>query len=135
MNRKASFHGLSFGTTRADLIKAALESICFQVRAVLDAMGSGSNPGIGSVAIHGGISQNGFIRECLASLLKATIRNQGNPEISAQGAALLAGLQANIFQSQDEIKSLLKLNTLQGAARSNDLNKRYSRWLDLIRTV
>lgn len=130
MDRKASFHGLGFGTTRGQLVRATLESICFQIRAVLDAFEAAGSP-IRAVAVHGGLSKNRFIRQTLSGLLQAEIYLQDNADISAQGAAFLAGLQAGMYPSVEHLQSLLRREALSGTPDPG-LQQRYNNWLNLI---
>ncbi len=132
MNRKASIHGLTFGTTSSHLAKATLESICYQIKAVIEAMQNDLHLPIKLIAMHGGLSKNQFIQQGLSELLQADIRIQENLDISAQGAAFLAGLEAGVFNSLEEIKSLLKVKVLDSPKESDQLNQKYLHWLELI---
>ncbi len=132
MDRKASFHGLTFGTTNAHLVKATLESICFQIKAVIDAMESDLKSPIHQVSMHGGLSKNQFIREGLTQLLEASIKIQENSDISAQGAAFLAGLQSGIFKDLTALKTLLKQQLLDKTKESYPIQQKYKHWLELI---
>jgi glycerol kinase len=124
----ASFHGLRFGTTREDLVRATLESIAFQIKAVLDAFQENSDIEIKSVAIHGGLTQNDWLLSLLERLLHTEIRLQENANISAQGAALLAGLEAGIFEDLDAIQKILKSKRIGRTAPETKVLSRYLQW-------
>lgn len=131
MDRKASFHGLTFGTTKGHLVRATLESICFQIKAVIDAMEQDLQQPMAQTAMHGGLSKNAFVQKGLASLLEAVIKVQDNADISAQGAAFLAGLSMGVFKDLDHISSLISSNTLEKKQKSN-WEPKYQYWSNLI---
>jgi glycerol kinase len=130
--RMASFHGLRFGTTREDLVRATLESIAFQIKAVLDAFQENSDIEIKSVAIHGGLTQNDWLLQLLSRILHTEIRLQENANISAQGAALLAGLEAGIFEDLNAIQNILITKRIGRITPETEVLSRYLKWLNLI---
>lgn len=132
MERKASFHGMTFGTTSAHLVRATLESICFQIKAVVDSMKMGINNPMQKIAMHGGLSKNKFIQQALNQLLNAKIGIQDNADISAQGAAFLAGLQVGIFQDLEELKKMIKIDWLEQSQESGEIQKKFDHWIELI---
>lgn len=107
MQRKASIHGLTFGSSKNHLVRAALESIVFQIKAVVNAMEKGSQLNLQGLMINGGISKNPFVVQTLADLLGIPIVHKGMTDVSAFGAALLAGLGAGLFDSLEQVKALL----------------------------
>ncbi|UWX53934.1 hypothetical protein NYZ99_12505 [Maribacter litopenaei] len=66
-----------------------------------------------------------------ASLIDAEIKVQDNADISAQGAAFLAGLTMGIFRDLDHISSLISSNTLEKKQKSN-WEPKYQYWSNLI---
>lgn len=134
MDRKASFVGMTFGTSPAHLVKATLESVAFQIKAVIDAMESDFGKPIQQVAMHGGLSKNTFVQNCLSELIAANIQVQDNPNISAQGAAFLAGLQAGIYSDLFELKQKIKIQTLQKQSKNTTLLQQFEEWKNIIHT-
>ncbi|MDI9861969.1 FGGY family carbohydrate kinase [Flectobacillus roseus] len=110
MSRKASIQGISFGTNINHIVRAALESIPFQIKDVLDAMSKDMGKDFTSISINGGISHNKFVTTFLADLLGFSIKKQANHDISALGAAYLAGLKSGVYQSLDALSELCKAN-------------------------
>jgi glycerol kinase len=108
MNRKASISGLTFGSTKNHIVRAALESIPYQIKDVIEAMEADTKISLQQLMIDGGISSNNFIVRFLTDLLEKPVVNIGIPDVSALGAAYLAGLHAGIFESLDHLS---KLNT------------------------
>ena len=97
MERKASITGLTFGTTKSHLVRAALESIPYQIKDVILAIEQDTGLALAELMVNGGLTSNGFVLQFLADLLGKPVISKNNPDISAQGAAWLAGLQAGIY--------------------------------------
>jgi len=96
--------GLTRGTTKAHLARAALEGICFQVKDVVDAMSADSGMALQELRVDGGASANDLLMQLQADLLGVPIIRPVNVESTALGAAYLAGLGAGIWQSTAEIE-------------------------------
>jgi glycerol kinase len=134
MDRKASFVGMRFGTKPAHLIKATLESIAFQIKAVVDAMEVDLGVGVPQIAMHGGLSRNSYVQKCLQGLLAAPIHQQDNPHISAQGAAFLAGLHAGLYPNLKALKQLIQANSLAFTNSNVAIQENYKSWKEIIET-
>lgn len=107
MERRASLTGMSFGTTKNHLVRAALESIPYQIKDVIVAMEKDAAVTLKELNADGGITANDFVIHFLTNLLNKNVATIGMPDVSALGAAYLAGLQAGVYES---IESLKKLN-------------------------
>ena len=99
--------GLSRGTTAGHIARAALESIAFQSAALLGAMGreaaaAGAAP-ISELRVDGGACANDLLMQFQADLLGIPVVRPQVTETTALGAAYLAGLQAGIWGSRDEL--------------------------------
>lgn len=129
MDRKASFHGITFGTTNEHFVAATLEAICFQIKAVIDAMEGDLGHAVPQIAMHGGLSKNGYVKETLEHLLHTQITMQDNSDISAQGAAFLAGLFAGIFKDLAHIAQLKTTQKLDPSKERKTLMAKYEKWL------
>lgn len=106
MERKASISGLTFGSTRHHIVRAALESIPYQIRDVIAAMEADTGISLRQLMTDGGISRNRFILQFLADLLGKDVVTIGIADVSALGAGLLAGLQAGVFASLESLAAL-----------------------------
>ncbi|UKM64281.1 glycerol kinase GlpK [Flavobacteriaceae bacterium GSB9] len=91
---KASIHGLTFGTKKEHLVRAALESIAFQIKDVIKSIEEETQTKLKELKVNGGITANQFLMQFLTNLLKTPITNMGITDVSAWGAALMAGLGA-----------------------------------------
>ena len=106
MDCRAAITGLTLGCDKHHVVRAALESIPYQINDVIAAMENESGVGLEQLKVDGGITANRFIMQFLADLLGTGIANIGIPDVSARGAALMAGLQAGIFEDINHLKAL-----------------------------
>ena len=106
MERRASLTGMSFGTTKNHLVRAALESIPYQIKDVIVAMEKDAAVTLKELNADGGITSNKFVTQFLTDLLNKTVATIGMPDVSALGAAYLAGLQAGVYESIENLKQL-----------------------------
>ncbi len=106
MDAKAAILGLSLGCDRSHIVRAALESIPYQIKDVITAMEQDSGIKLKELKVDGGVTANHFVMQFLANLLKTDVVNIGLEEVSALGAACLAGLQQNIFSDIGQLKDL-----------------------------
>lgn len=96
--------GISRGTTKAHIARAALESIAFQVRDVLMAMQGDYGRGFSEIRVDGGASVNNLMLQFQADILNNNIIRPAVMETTALGAAYLAGLAVGFWDSIDELK-------------------------------
>lgn len=132
MQRRASLIGINFGTQAAHIVRATLESICFQIQDVLLAMEKDLQHPIEAVSMHGGLSQNKFIQNQLASLINAKIYLQNSHDISAQGIAYLAGIEAGIYESLDWLKKTVSKNSIPKNSEANSMAVDFQQWKNII---
>jgi glycerol kinase len=107
MDARAAILGLTFGSDRNHIVRAALESIPYQMKDVISAMEQDSGITLTELKVDGGVTANRFVMQFLANLLKTDVVNIGLEEVSALGAACLAGLQQNIFSDIGQLKNLV----------------------------
>lgn len=96
--------GITRGTNRAHITRAALEAIAYQVNDVVDAMQKDLGVDILTIEVDGGAVENDFLMEFQADISNAIIARPRNKEVTALGAFYLAALQLNIFEDLAEIK-------------------------------
>jgi glycerol kinase len=111
MNRKASIEGMTFGTTKNHIVRAALESIPYQIKDVVQAMAKDMQAPLKSISVNGGMTQNKFVVHFLADLLGIPLNKQQNSDVSALGAAYLSGLKSGVYQNIEQISTLVKNQT------------------------
>jgi len=106
--------GLTRGSTRKELARAALESVGYQTRDLLAAMrddfASGRNDGAqGIVRVDGGMSASDWTMQFLADMLEAQVDRPAVLETTALGVAFLAGWQAGVYQGPDRFGDTWRL--------------------------
>ena len=94
--------GLTRGTGRAHLVRAALEAAAYQTSDVLDAMA----PRVELLRADGGMSENAFLMQLQADLARIPVEVPAERESTALGAAALAGLGAGVWKTPAEIAAL-----------------------------
>jgi glycerol kinase len=129
MNRKASITGLSFDSTKNHVIRAAVESVPYQIKDVIMAMEADSATPLTALKIDGGITSNKFVVQFLADLLEREVTNIAIADVSALGAAYLAGLQSKVYKNIEQLRGFNKHSTStiagEGIARAK---KAYEGW-------
>jgi glycerol kinase len=95
--------GLSRGTTRAHIARAALESIAFQSAEVLLAMQRDARQALVELRVDGGATANDLMMQFQADLLGVPVVRPKVTETTALGAAYLAGLAVGFWSSTDEV--------------------------------
>ncbi|OGT47199.1 MAG: glycerol kinase [Gammaproteobacteria bacterium RIFCSPHIGHO2_12_FULL_41_20] len=98
--------GLTRNSQREHIVRAALESVAYQSRDLLQAISLDSNLPIETVRVDGGMANNNWLLQFLADILQLRIQRPACIETSALGAAYLAGLHVGIYASLEEISQL-----------------------------
>ncbi len=106
-NARGAVLGLTLGSTRAHLARAALEAIANQTHELQRAFAA-DGAAWSSLRIDGGMAANGFLAQDLADLLDLPVERPANVETSALGAAMLAGLGAGLYGSLDEAATAVR---------------------------
>ena len=98
--------GLTRGSTLAQLARATVDSIAYQVRDVFEVMQSASGGQLDVLLADGGVTRNAQLMQSQADILGLPVQRNDTAELSAMGAAYLAGLATGVWASTDEIASL-----------------------------
>jgi len=98
--------GLTRGTTRAHIARAALESIAFQSAELIEAMAADSGTPLTELRVDGGASANNLLMQMQADILGTRVVRPRVTETTALGAAYLAGLACGFWKDEAEIASL-----------------------------
>ncbi len=106
MAARALICGLTFGTGKNHLVRAALESIPYQIKDVFTAMQNDAGIAPRGIKADGGMSANGFVMQFIADILGTTVTNIGMQDVSALGAAYMAGLGCGLFRDPEHLKEL-----------------------------
>ncbi|WP_187262052.1 FGGY family carbohydrate kinase [Pontibacter beigongshangensis] len=129
MSRKASITGLTFGCNKNHIVRAALESIPYQIKDVITAMEQDTGIALQELNVNGGLTANKFVLQLLADLLEKPVAVQHMPDISALGAAYLAGLKAGVYRDIEHLKTLnLNKAVTSPGKDSEKVKKDYAGW-------
>ena len=104
--------GLTRATSKAQLIRAALEAIAYQTADVCRAMEKDAGITLKSIQVDGGASKNDFLMQFQSDILNAVVCRPACVETTALGAAFLAGLAVGFWESPEEIKKLWSVDAL-----------------------
>jgi glycerol kinase len=99
--------GLTRGSTAADLARAAIESIAYQVRDVFDVMEAESGAPLQTLLADGGASRNDTLMQFQADIIGRPVLRSTSVETSVLGAAYLAGLAVGLWRTDGEIAALV----------------------------
>jgi len=108
--------GITRGTTRAHLVRAALEGIAFQVADVLDVLPGG----VDVLRADGGASANGFLMQFQADLLGCPVEVAAELQTTALGAAALAGRAIGLWPDDEAIRTRLRRGAVYEPAADRD---------------
>ncbi|WP_288385589.1 glycerol kinase GlpK [uncultured Acinetobacter sp.] len=126
---RALLCGMSRGTTKAHIARAALEAIAFQVSDVLCAMQSDLSQPLKELRVDGGASQNDMLMQFQADILNVPVLRPKMLESTAWGAAAMAGLKAGVFSNLDEISASWQLDrTFEPAMQQDQRESRLFEW-------
>ena len=121
--------GLTRGTTRAHIARAALESIAFQTADLIEAMQQDAGRPLSELRVDGGAARNDLLLQFQADLLGVPVLRPANTETTAFGAAALAGLGVGFWQSQDELAALWTLEKrFEPQMARDEAARRRARW-------
>jgi glycerol kinase len=122
--------GLTRGTTRAHIARAALEGIAYQVSDVLHAMESDAKIRLKELRVDGGACANNLLMQFQADLLGVPVVRPRVSETTALGAAYLAGLGVGFWKDQREIAAQWQADrSFVPAARSAMRKKLVAGWI------
>ena len=134
MARKASITGLTFESSRNHIVRAALESIPYQIKDVIAAMESDAGTALHELMADGGITANQFVLQFLADLLEKPVVRIGIPDVSALGAALLAGLKVRVYPDMEYLARITAgRNIVRPGNNTGDVQRWYNGWTMAVR--
>jgi glycerol kinase len=121
--------GITRGTTKAHIARAALEGIAYQVADVLDAMQQDSGIAINQLRVDGGASANNLLMQFQSDILQAPVVRPKIIETTALGAAFLAGLAVGFWKDPSEIESIWQTDRIfEPTMKESEVSFRRQRW-------
>ena len=129
MYARGAILGLTRGANKNHIIRAALESIAYQTRDVLEAMQEDSGIELNGLKVDGGATANNFLMEFQSDILGKTVRRPTVLETTALGAAYLAGLAVGVWETKEEIKNSWILDREFSPTMEEGLREeKYAKW-------
>ena len=126
---RGAIFGLTRGVNANHIIRATLESIAYQTRDVLEAMQADSGIRLHALRVDGGAVANNFLMQFQSDILGTRVERPEVREVTALGAAYLAGLAVGFWQNLDELqeKAVIEREFRPGI-ETTERNYRYSGW-------
>lgn len=134
MYARGTIVGLTRGTTRNHLIRAALESIAFQTRDVLEAMTNDTGIALSGLKVDGGASANQLLMQFQSDITNTVVRRPRVRETTSLGAAYLAGLAVGFWSGLDEIRMHWEMDRVFAPAMTTvEREARLAGWREAVR--
>ena len=132
---RGSIHGITRNTSQADIALAALKSVCFQSKDLLQCflMDAHIDSYSMTMKVDGGMSKNNLMMQFLSDLLQVRIERPVIQETTVMGVAFLAGIYSGMYKSIDELRDLWNTDHVFEPKISEDhANDLYDNWLTVI---
>ncbi|MDB1125900.1 glycerol kinase GlpK [Vibrio algarum] len=128
--------GMTRGTGVNHIIRATLESIAYQSRDVIDAMQADSGIKLTDLRVDGGAVANNFLMQYQADILDTNVHRPKVTEVTALGAAYLAGLAVGYWDSIEEVRNKAEIDkTFEPADDEDKRTGRYNGWKRAVKAV
>lgn len=126
---RATLSGMSRNTKKAHVVRAALESIAYQVKELIDLMSENSDVKLSELRVDSSPTRNNFLMQFQSDMLARKVVRSSIEEISALGSAFMAGLACGIWKSKEEIRSLRKEDrSFMPKMSANETERLYKGW-------
>ncbi len=130
---RGSVYGMTLDTGREELIKATVNALAYQTKDVMRAMEKDSGENIFTLKVDGGASANNYLMQFQSDLLNIEVDRPKMIEVTAFGAALLAGIKAGVWSKYD-INDIRQVDTIFFPKMDEDLRKsNYKGWKKAIK--
>lgn len=129
MYARGAIFGLTRGANRNHLIRAALESIAYQTKDLIDAMTEDVGAELKGIKVDGGASRNKFLMQFQSDILGSNVIRPIISETTALGAAYLAGIAVGFWKDKEEVKKFWHMaDEFKPNLDLDIVNKYYSGW-------
>ncbi len=131
---RAMFYGMSRTTGKNELVKATVECIAYQITDVLNAMASDSGLAIHQLKADGGPSKNTYLMQFLSDMARTTVCVSSQEELSAIGAAYMAGISVGLYK-KEELFASRDYTNYNYELSVCEWKKKMNRWYDAIKKL
>jgi glycerol kinase len=136
MNARGAVTGLTRGATKAHIVRAALEAMCYQTRDVIECMQQDSGIRAKELRVDGGATRNDFLCQFQADILGIPVVRPVVTETTALGAAYLAGLAVGFWKNEREIASQWQQEKrFEPRMKKSDRERLYEGWQEAVAKV
>ena len=133
---KAMLCGMTLGTEKGHVCRAALEAIAYQIKDLIDLMTNHAGIALKELRVDGGPTKNQLLMQFQADMLNACINRSDVEEASAMGAIVMNGLARKVWKDLDEVAALRTSdNRIRPAMDDEERCRLYAGWTDAVRTV
>lgn len=133
---RGAIFGLTRGSSKADIVKATLQSIAYQVRDIIETLELDSGIAIQKLRVDGGASQNRYLMQFQADILGNTVARAENLETTALGVAFFAGLAVGYWKDLETLKALnADGDIFQAQLSEEDRERLYRGWKRAVRAT
>ena len=131
---KGAVFGLTFATTKAHFLRAALESIAYQIKDLVDVMAQATGGSLHDICADGGPTKNHFLMQFQADMLETPVVCTEVDDASALGAVIMNGFARGIWKSFEEVTPLRKVTKIyQPNAQLSTLHSQlYKQWREAV---
>ena len=135
-NTRGAIFGLTRGTSKADIVRATLDSLSFQTFDLIESMERDAKINITEIRVDGGMIVNNNFLQSLSNITQTKIIRPKNIETTSLGVAYLAGLNSGLIKNTNEIKKFWKKNKEVKPKISKKLiQKDIKRWKKTIKNL
>jgi glycerol kinase len=128
--------GLTRGTTAAELSRAALEGVAFQVADLLEAAAADTGRALQGLRVDGGMARNAWFLQFQSDILGVPVHQAAQAESTALGAALLAGLHVGVWPDLDSLRRLAQqAHRFEPRMAGDERKRRLEQWHRAVRAV
>ena len=132
---KAAVVGMTFATTRAHFLRAALESIAYQVRDLIGVMAKATGGKLREICADGGPTRNRFLMQFQADQLATPVVCTEVEDASAMGAVLMNGFARGIWTKTDEVVDLRKVTQVYEPHHTDEMDTLYEGWRKAVQKI
>ncbi len=128
MYARGAIFGLTRDTGKKHIIKATLDSLAYQTKDILEAMQKDAGTKLKSLKVDGGASENDYLMQFQADILNTEVVRPKTVELTALGAAFLAGLAVGFWKEEDILNTLQTDKIFQPEMTEGKRKKMYNGW-------
>ena len=131
---RAIITGMSASTKKAHIVRAAEESIAYQIRDIIELMTRESGISLKELRVDGGPTRDDFLMQLQADILNVPVVRVKIEELSALGSAFIAGLAVGLWNNVESLISLREVDTVFTPKMSQDKRERlYTGWIQAVK--